>query len=118
MSTLSDHIAGLAVGHVVEAMRRGAFDDAIESAVLSAARSISDRRALSRNGFLLKMAIELIDNSRPRLSLADAKLMALDAYNEFRRDNRVKFGDEGWDWNGLGAREVARAYVIEYWEPA
>jgi hypothetical protein len=93
----------------------GAFDDAISEVIVDAVRFGKDE-GLSQVGFVLKMAVELIDRSRPKLGFAEAKRRASKAYHEFLRDNRIKFGDAEWDWSGRGARAVTFEYEIAHWE--
>lgn len=115
-SALSNWIGRKAVEHTVNAMKGGEFDYAIERVVIQSIRTGPDD-GLSRLGYILKMAIELMDRSCPPISFQQAQRLANDAYHQFRRDNNVRFGDAGWDWTGRGARIVAQEYVIAYWEP-
>lgn len=115
MTALSDRIARHAVASTVEAMKAGAFDADIQRVIVQSIREGEDEH-LTRLGFILKMAIELMDRARPSVGFQEAQRLANDAYHEFRRDNRVKFGDTGWDWSGRGARTLAFEYVISYWE--
>jgi hypothetical protein len=96
-------------------IKRGVFDDQIAAVIVDTIRSGKDD-GLTRIGFILKMAVEIMDRSRPRLSFDAAKKEAGAAFADFLRDSRIKFDDVGYDWSGRGAREVAHTYVIEYFE--
>ncbi len=96
----------------------GEFDRLLEASVVKSVRTAPDTN-LNRNGFLLKIAAELVAYSKPPIDLWEAKKMARDLYEEFRRDNNgVKFGDPEFDWSGSSARVLAHEYQIEHWEPA
>jgi hypothetical protein len=102
------------VDEAADLIRSGAFDDAISGIIVDGIRSGSDD-GLTEIGFVLKMAVELIDRSSPHMSFDDAKRLAGYTYQLFRKENRVKFGDADWDWSGRGAREVIHGYEIDYW---
>jgi len=106
-----------AVNAVAKLIRRGAFNDQICAIIADTSRNGPDD-GLTRIGFVSKMTVHIMDSSRPPISLMAAKSLAWQAYDEFRRDNNVKFGDAGWDWSGRGAREIAQEYVINYFEEA
>lgn len=43
--------------------------------------------------------------------------MALGVYRQHLRDENIKYGDPRFDWSADGARDLAQAYEIDYWEP-
>lgn len=118
MSGLRKFIERAAVDIAANAIAAGEFDNAIEGIIVDTVRTGKDTN-LSRVGFILKIAVELIDKSKPPLAFKKARDMAHEVYNQFRRDNEmVKFGASGWDWSGVGARELANEYEITHWEIA
>lgn len=117
MGELGEQIEKIVIDHAAELIRRGAFDDAITDVIVDAVRKGPDN-GLTRTGFILKMAVEMIDYSTPPLSFQQAKARAVQAYHEHKRDCRIFFGEPGWDWSGVGARIVAHEYEIDLWERA
>lgn len=106
-----------AVDIACDAVVTGAFDEAIAGLIVNTVRDARDND-LTHMGFLLKIAVELIDRSTPQLSFSVAREIAQEVWVQFRRDNEmVKFGDPGWDWSGAGARILAQEYEIDFWEP-
>lgn len=112
MSTIED----LALSAAKDLIVGGAFDGEIEAIIVSTLRKRDT--GLNELGFVLKMAVEMMDRSAPALSFSEAKRLAGIAYMEFRRDSRVKFGDPAYAWDGPAARIVAHEYSIDYWEQA
>lgn len=107
-----------AVELAIKALEGGVFDDAIEEVIVKTVREGRDSD-LSRIGFILKIAVELIDKSKPAIPYKRARDMAYEVYAQFRRDNgMVKFGHPDWDWSGSAARLLAQEYEIDHWEPA
>lgn len=115
-NAISRFIGEDAVNAAANAITAGRFDRQIEAVIVETVRNGRDS-GLSRTGFILKIAVELIDKSIPPMSYHHACKMAREVYAEFRRGNdMVKFGDPGWDWSGDGARTLAREYEIDLWE--
>lgn len=115
MSDLSKHIATMAEQSAIAAVRSGAFDEALEGIIIDTLRKRDD--GLSRIGFILKMAVEMIDKCSRPMRLQEAKRLAKQAYASFRAENdMVKFGDPAFDWSGASARLLANEYETDYWE--
>lgn len=99
-----------------EAIEQGVFDDAIQGIIVDTLRQRDT--GLSRVGFIMKIAVELVDRSTPPLPFVQARDIAYEVYAQFRHDNEmVKFGHPDWDWSGAGARTLAQEYEIDHWEP-
>ena len=94
----------------------GFYDDAIGNGILDIVRGLPDD-GINATGFVAKMAAELVSSSQPQLKLREAISQARIGFREFLRDSRTRFGAAGWDWSGRGARDIAREYIIAYWEP-
>lgn len=94
----------------------GAYDDVIANGILDIVRGLPDD-GITATGFVLKMTAELVSSSQPQLKFRDAISQARIGFREFLRDSRTRFGADGWDWSGRGARDIAREYIIAYWEP-
>jgi hypothetical protein len=92
------------------------LDKAIECVTIQTVRSRVS--GFSRVGFVLRIAVALMDASRPTLSFERAKEIAGEVYRQFRADNEgVKFGTEGFDWDASAAITLAEEYEIQHWEP-
>lgn len=118
MSLFDRWIGGVATRAAENAIKAGTFDSQIEGILVEQVRKGYGEIPLTRVGFILTMAVEMIDRSSPRLEFKVAKEMAYQAYEDFRKDNLgVKFNDPQWDWSAAGARALAHEYAIQYWEP-
>jgi len=96
-------------------VRSGAFDEAIFKIVADTVRRGRDA-GLSETGFVMKMAVEIMDLSRPTIPFRAARRMAGAAYSEFLRENKIQFGEPGWDWSGASARLVVHEYETDHWD--
>ena len=77
---------------------------------------LPDDKPLTKAGFLGKMAGHIFTASNREIRWTECKDMAWKTWCEFSKDNKVRFGDEGWDWDGYAAKTVAYEYNINYWE--
>lgn len=115
-SWFKQDVESIALSTASDAVRSGAFDPYFEAIIIDRTRSGPDI-GLTRVGFIMKMAVEIIDHSRPPISFHRAKGMASAALASFEKDNDgVKFGDPDWDWSGAAARELIHEYEIDHWE--
>lgn len=42
--------------------------------------------------------------------------LALNAYREHLKDEKIQYGDDRYDWSKDGAYELIQAYEIDHWE--
>lgn len=113
---MGEAIGQSAANKVIAEFDRGGFDHLIEAAIVRSTTNLPDE-GLTRFGFVMKIAVELIEKSSPQIPFQRAKDMAWEVYDQFRRDNEmVKFGHPEWDWSGAAARELAHEYEIRHWE--
>ena len=63
--------------------------------------------------FLIAIARHL---SRTDPTLTDPLPMAREVFRDFLADERIAFGDPGYDWTYDGAVIVAREYATDHWE--
>lgn len=102
-----------------KAIKAGRFDKDIARVICDAVREgPKANQEYTEVGFLLRMAVEVIDRSSTEIAFSKAKAIASQAYHEFKHDNSVKFGDSGWDWSESAAVEIIELYEIDYWEAA
>jgi len=99
-----------------EAISSGAFDEQIEGIIIQTARSGPDT-GLTEIGFIIQMALRLMDRSQPTISFTRSKQIASGAYRDFLTSEKIEFGDAGYDWSGGGARTLADEFEADYWEP-
>lgn len=100
---------------VTDYIKSDQFALVLQNVVIEIIEESSDDN-LSSIGFSLKMAVELYRKAG-NISWDRAKAMSLDIYRQFKKDNDIKkFGEEGWDWSGAGARTLAYEYEISYWD--
>jgi hypothetical protein len=115
MTRLVEHIRGVALQAAEDAIKSGAFDDAITAVIIDQVRAGRDD-GLTRTGFILKMAVEMIDRSTPKIGLRHAQCLAVQVHRAYCRDNKIEFGKPGWGWGGSDARAIAHEYEIDFWE--
>lgn len=98
-----------------EALRSGAFNDALEAEIIKFVREGSDH-GLTEIGFILKMAVHLMSRSNGSVNFDTAKRLASSAYREFLKSEEISFGDPEYDWSGASAREMADEFEADHWE--
>lgn len=98
-----------------EALRSGAFNDALEAEIVKFVCEGSDQ-GLTEVGFILKMAVHLMSRSNGSVGFDLAKRLASSAYREFLKSEKIIFGDPGYDWSGSSAREIADEFEADHWE--
>jgi hypothetical protein len=72
-------------------------------------------RRFRRFGFIVAIAKPLYE-----AGIGDRRsclLLAKDVLDEFLEDEEVKFNDPRFAWDVAGARDLARAYVLDHSEP-
>lgn len=89
--------------------------DEFEKIVIATIMRMPDDQELTKVGFLNKMAGHIFEAAGTEMTWDQAKEMAWNTWCDFTKDNKVKFGDDGWDWDGHAARTVAYEYQINYW---
>lgn len=90
--------------------------DLIDTAILKAIRETPNDRRLTFVGFINKMAITIYDAAGQQITYDEAKRWSMGVWMDFKRDNGVLFGADGWDWDGAAARLLAHEYSIQYWD--
>jgi len=93
-----------------------AFSNLLHESILGAIRRGPNDKPLTFVGFICKMAITMFDAAGGTLSWDDAKEMAMDVWRDFQKDEKIKFGQDGYDWDGAAASVLAYEYQINYWE--
>lgn len=86
-----------------------------EKFIIEAMGRMPDDLPMTKVGFLGKMAFHIFKASNEEMAWNECKEMAWQTWCDFSKDNKVKFDDPGWDWDGNAARTLVHEYQISYW---